>query len=184
MPLIIVPFAGREMNHPTWNPNHAQILAEMWPNFSASYIARHLNETYGCKYSRNAVIGKAGRMKLQKPLKQRTGINPPPKKKERTQVAAKPKRFVMVKPIEFDYHPPRVIVAQEAWDPLPDNNPINIMKLNSKTCRWPVDVVDSNEQMFCGAPCNVIYCASHMAVNVRQNTMSSKNFMQMMRRYL
>ncbi|KPL28539.1 MAG: hypothetical protein AMJ72_02665 [Acidithiobacillales bacterium SM1_46] len=174
------------MNHPTWDTKHAQILTEMWPNYSASYIANHLNKTFGTHYTRNAVIGKAGRMKLEKPKHERIGVLRPLKQTRRDKPARvkAPKRFVMVKPDVPDYRPPRIVVPEEAWNPLPDTVPINIVQLNRKTCRWPVDTDGDTEQMFCGAPCSSTYCKSHARLGKSPYALSKSDFLRNMRRYL
>ncbi|WP_127524649.1 GcrA family cell cycle regulator [Mesorhizobium sp. Z1-4] len=66
-----------------------------------------------------------------------------------------------------------VISSAAAWDPLEGHQPITLMQLTERTCRWPVEP-DSDQQgtFFCGAPCDLEtpYCPSHAALSRGRQT--------------
>jgi hypothetical protein len=93
----------------------------------------------------------------------------------------KPVRFKVVK--EDKPSPPLIVIPESAWEPLPNTDPINILSLKALTCRWPVDVVDASEQMFCGAECSHRYCPTHTAVGTRASQTDSNMYIRSLRRY-
>jgi len=167
--------------HTNWTREQIALLFEYWPTTSSREIAKMLNRRFGTKYTRNAVLGKCFRIGLVKPeqpsLPRMSKVVPP-----RRVPPPKPVRLKIVKEVKRA-PPPLVVIPQSAWEPLPDTSPINIVSLKSVTCRWPVDVVDASEQMFCGAKCDYRYCPTHTAVGTRATQTSSKLYIRSLRQY-
>lgn len=59
--------------------------------------------------------------------------------------------------------PPRAVVSQSVWAPLPDTIPTDLLDLKSRQCRWPVDL--AGETLFCAEPKHgdSSYCRTHKA---------------------
>lgn len=135
-----------------WTAEDENILRAEWPNFSAS----QLSELLGRRYTRNAVIGKASRMKL-----------------DRKAIAAAPKPRRVPSPRQ--YKPRLPVYNHRQYRPrLPDYNPVehtptptHILDLNRWHCRAvigkPIDLT------FCGghAPDGSSWCDAHKAIYVR-----------------
>src|SRR5579871_5690042 len=137
------------------------MLRKLWAeNVSASLIS----EQIGGGLSRNAVIGKARRLRL---AKRKIGSAPEKsKRKKPSPSAAKPHR----------HHPFREIatiepLAIETTETSPDDYDRSIplsqrkslLELDEDTCRWPIGEPSSPDFFFCGAAPtdNSSYCAHH-----------------------
>ena len=145
-----------------WPPAHVAALVELWPTFSASQTAQILNERFsGAGYSRNSVIGRAGRMALQKQE------HKPAEPKRLAELKAEPPRKINLPPppkaltfLELE-RMPRITIPTSAWEVLPGSMPIAIDKLTRLTCRWPVSTAHK-EQHYCGLHVgSTVYCIVH-----------------------
>lgn len=140
-----------------WTDDRVEILKKLWAEgLSASQIARELGDV-----TRNAVIGKvhrlglAGRASPTKPksrLRHREHIDYgessyPGSSRSRINDNVKP--LVMPEPAVTS-----------------DGEPINILSLNEKVCKWPIGEPGDDDFRFCGnrkengSP----YCAEHTRV--------------------
>ena len=144
-----------------WPPLHVDLLKQMWATMSATEIAKWLNAAYGTVYTRSSIIGKTHRLGLSKRL-------PPslpkaikaPKHESKVDIPLLPK--IKFKLIEAERNMPRAVIPAMTWHSLPESDPINIMKLTRRTCRWPIET-PSQQQMFCGTHTHAesVYCQTH-----------------------
>lgn len=137
-----------------WTPERVQLLRELWDDLTIS--ARQIAEILGSGISRNAVLGKAHRLKLA----DRPHVRPPKpagaRKKKTTRVRkVKEATPVLVAPVE------RVV---------PENEPqflcIGIQAMESHHCRFPIGHPGEEGFGFCGLdrPFGAIYCDWHHAI--------------------
>jgi GcrA cell cycle regulator len=122
--------------------------------YSTAVIAQTLNNEFGTVFSRNAVIGRAGRrgVKLLKPWVGKTISRARPRKPE-------PERRIKLKPLEA--HPPREpmpVMRQEETA-----NPVTLLELTHSSCRWPLGDTYTPATHFCGADRTIAspYCPAH-----------------------
>lgn len=64
---------------------------------------------------------------------------------------------------------PCVVTRPAAWSPLPGTEPVSLDRLESTSCRWPIDT-DDGSRKFCGqeaaqGPCQ--YCEYHRFISFR-----------------
>ena len=140
-----------------WTDDRVEILKKLWAEgLSASQIARELGDV-----TRNAVIGKvhrlglAGRASPTKPkrrLRNREHIDYaessyPGSSRSRLNDNIKP--LVMPEPAVTS-----------------DGEPINILSLNEKVCKWPIGEPGDDDFRFCGnrKESGSPYCAEHTRV--------------------
>jgi hypothetical protein len=165
-----------------WTSEQVALVVEFWPTKTARQIAHLLNKKFGTKYTRNAVIGKCMRYGLVKPQ----SPSLPRLAKVKTMRCVPPPKPVRVKIVNEDKsvpHLPWIVIPESSWDPLPNTNPINIMALNRRTCRWPVEIVGAAEQMYCGTDCNDRYCSTHTALGSSAYQTDTKLFIRSLRQY-
>lgn len=151
----------------SWTEQKIQMLRDMWGNgYSASEIAKRLGGM-----TRNAVIGKAHRLKLSS--------RPSPIRRDEDGAALggsvvpamkTPRKRVMLRPL------PPVPMPSTAIKPVKDNlrstdtlkrvEGIAVTKAGDRHCRWPVGDPRSPDFRFCG--CNAYeglpYCIDHARV--------------------
>ena len=119
----------------SWTPEREQKLKELWKKgHSGSQIAAILGDT-----TRNAVIGKAHRLKLQArsvstkaPVKQNTEKNNTTEIKN--QKLGRKARF-------------RALLLDKSFE---RENPKKLEELDDKTCRWPIGHPYEEKFYFCG----------------------------------
>jgi GcrA cell cycle regulator len=133
-----------------WTPYEISVLKANWNNLTAREIAPMVNKT------RNAVIGKAHRLKLLHKELQKTEDVPEadiislpiPEKKKRVRKykpvppPEKKKRVRKYKPV-----PPKPIVEAT---PIDNRIPIGLMELRTNTCRAPVGYDRNGLATYCG----------------------------------
>lgn len=126
-----------------WTEESTATLKQMWAEgHSATVIAERLGGL-----SRNAVIGKIGRLRLKDDsIKLRptpASVGRPPKK---VSVARLPR--VKPKPIKFGSGPitSEPVVADAVK---PDALNLTLLELGRRDCRWPVDG-EKDQTVFCG----------------------------------
>ncbi|MDR3425368.1 MAG: GcrA family cell cycle regulator [Alphaproteobacteria bacterium] len=166
----------------TWTEQKIQTLKEMWGNHSASEIAEHIGGL-----TRNAVIGKAHRLKLsvQKAvgdtpgtgLQRANGIGAIKTQRKRVMMRQMP-----VVPTTASASPMRVIpTAKDIFRSLEGiggglrSEGIAVTKAGERHCRWPVGDPRSPDFRFCGCPAHdgLPYCVDHARVayqNVSKRT--------------
>lgn len=122
-----------------WTGERVNLLKKLW---AKGFSARQISDQMG-DISRNAVIGKAHRLKLYRPSRQQEQS-----KRRRT--------MPPIKGASRPY-PPEVIVNRFSY---------SILDLTPFQCRWPQG--ESNFK-FCGAPRagESSYCAEHRALAMR-----------------
>lgn len=64
--------------------------------------------------------------------------------------------------------PPRAIVRDVAWSPLPNTTPLDLTAPGGdQGCRWPIDWLDGSTRFCCAPQGQGVYCAEHRAIGVR-----------------
>ena len=120
----------------SWTPEKEQKLRQLWKKgHSGSEIARMLGDT-----TRNAVIGKAHRLKLEaRTVSKRTDANLNNRKKSdapeiKTQKLGRKARF-------------KALLLDKNFE---QENPLKLEELTDKTCKWPVGHPHEQSFYFCG----------------------------------
>ena len=160
----------------SWTDQQIQTLKEMWGHgFSASEIANRL----GGGLSRNAIIGKAHRMKLsvdtplatkQSSVARRTAASVD---SMAAVVRASDRKRVMLRPLPVMPTAPSATIKRladkdnfRATDGIKRTEGIAVTKAGERQCRWPVGDPRSPDFRFCG--CQVYetlpYCIDHARV--------------------
>ena len=125
-----------------WTDDKIDKLQRLWgKGLTASQIAKKI----GSGITRNAVIGKAHRLKLPS--------RPSPLK-------AGPKKAVAV-PAPAEAEPKPVVVEKPA--PEKPQNMTTLLELTEQTCKWPIGHPGDSDFYFCGQPSRpgVPYCPDH-----------------------
>ncbi len=157
----------------SWTEQKIQMLKDMWGHgYSASEIAKHLGGL-----SRNAVIGKAHRLKLSSrpsPIKREDeiagglatqgGSTVPTMKSTRKRVMLRP---LPVVPTPSTVKAPASKDSYRSFDStIKRTEGIAVTKAGERHCRWPVGDPRSPDFRFCG--CNAYegmpYCIDHARV--------------------
>ncbi len=113
-----------------WTDARIDVLRKLWTEgLSASQIAKELGENV----TRNAVIGKAHRLGLEK--------RPSPVKSEKTKKPAAPKK-----------------VVKKATSSM-----VTLLDLTDRMCKWPIGHPGEENFHFCGknSQAGMPYCSSH-----------------------
>jgi hypothetical protein len=150
---------ARLITDPPWTDDEVATLTKMYgENLSAQKIADGIGRT------RNAVIGKINRLRLNKvisPLRpQKPG--PKPKPTVKAKIAQKRERVIVIKDDTPAIEPP---VRTQVWEPLPDSNPV-IVEHHKVGCRWPIG---DRPVLFCNASVSgkQVYCPTHQTMGTR-----------------
>jgi len=141
-----------------WNDELTTELKGLWAaGKSAGVIAREISRSAGTCITRNAVIGKVHRLKLdgRRTIEARDGHERPPVPADRKRRRPRPKLKVW-KPM------PKVEPPPQLTEQPPTNPPVLLFDLEKRHCRWVIG--DPSAMLFCGAdraePSS--YCAFHM----------------------
>lgn len=164
-----------------WTDERVSVLKKMWGDGkTAAEIAKELGEGV----TRNAVIGKAHRLKL-------SGRASPIQASKKTvkvakeQVNAKPR--AKVKAVEMAEKPKPAPKRTTSSVNSPSKQDVEIIKnkgqrlplseLSERMCRWPIGDPKSDEFGFCGehSEAGVSYCPEHGQI-AYQTTTRSRNF--------
>ncbi|MEJ0062318.1 MAG: GcrA family cell cycle regulator [Alphaproteobacteria bacterium] len=143
----------------TWTEQKIQMLRDMWGNgFSASDIAKRLGGL-----TRNAVIGKAHRLKLSgRPSPIRREDETAPKATGMVRARA-PKKIMMRPGPSMPPPPPPAPVAIVKRSAEAMKSAVAPIKTTERQCRWPYGDPRSQDFKFCG--CHTVeglpYCPDH-----------------------
>ncbi|HAX92179.1 MAG TPA: gcrA cell cycle regulator family protein [Rhodospirillaceae bacterium] len=158
-----------------WTEQQIQTLKQMWgKGFSANDIAKSLG---GC-VTRNAVIGKAHRLKLSASAAMPRAASVEPPSKTRGVVMASIKKVSGKKksmlrslpPVQSQETTARVISMPESMlrpiEIMKRSEGIPVTKAGERHCRWPIGDPRSPDFRFCGCDTHegLPYCASHARV--------------------
>ena len=133
----------------SWTSDREKKLRELWnKGHTAMQIATMLGDT-----TRNAVIGKAHRLKLAARA-QKNNLTPKNKEQKKQAQNAKPEK--LSRKARF-----KSLLLDKNFEP---ENPKKLEELNDTTCRWPIGHPDEKDFYFCGrTPINSFsYCKLHM----------------------
>jgi GcrA cell cycle regulator len=155
----------------SWTEQQIQALKKMWGNgFSASDIAK----TLGGGLTRNAVIGKAHRLKLSsRPASMRQGDDLPVKVggsvlPTMTKVSKKRAMLRPLPPVQMPDSSTKPMTRDtiRAFDQTRRTEGIAVTKATERHCRWPIGDPRSPDFRFCGCTCHegLPYCVDHARV--------------------
>jgi GcrA cell cycle regulator len=167
----------------SWNEQKIQMLRDMWGNgYSASEIAKRLGGM-----TRNAVIGKAHRLKLSSrpsPIRREdegglgigSGVSVMPSIKS-------PRKRVMLRPLPSVPLPattkglPNRETSFRSLEPAKRVEGIAVTKAGDRHCRWPVGDPRSPDFRFCGCTAHegLPYCVDHARVAYQNIGRKSRN---------
>lgn len=166
----------------SWTEQKIEMLKEMWGHgFSASEIARQLGGL-----TRNAVIGKAHRLKLSvRGAAPRVDVKAQPRaavssmssalasaSTQRSASKSTGGKRVMLRPLPNMPMPTEIPARQErspafhALDTIKRGEGISVTKAGDRQCRWPVGDPRSPDFRFCGCPAyeSLPYCIDHARI--------------------
>ena len=154
----------------SWTEQKIQALKDMWGHgYSASEIAKHLGGL-----TRNAVIGKAHRLKLSSRPSSATGKTDrlPVSSNTIIPVIKSTQKRVMLRPLPVVPTPAitnKVPPTKEnfaAFDNSKRGEGIAVTKAGERHCRWPVGDPRSPDFRFCGCTAHdgMPYCLDHARV--------------------
>lgn len=167
-----------------WTPAQIKHLRELW---GSGLTAQQIASILGI-ISRNAVIGKANRLRLPK-LDKQTGLGAdmlqdelemePGKKSLVSRAAAKNKEAVLdgfqesVKQLEKAASALAQAAGEEVEEEqqAPEPLKLTLLELNEYKCKWPVEANDEGEFYFCGhsAGKSSPYCPYHAKLAFHPN---------------
>lgn len=175
-----------------WTHSSEEKLRQLWSDGkSASECAR----MFGGVITRNAIIGKVFRMGLPKRRtttsipkrnhwtdEKRSALSAKLKAKAASRQADVTKRNAVNPMVARVKAPPAAVfvpatkdLAVGTWNALPGAEPVGIMDLTERTCRWPVS--DGAPFLFCG--CQVAagssYCPTHKHIGTGTGTRGEKD---------
>jgi hypothetical protein len=153
-----------------WPPADEEQLRQLWEveGRSSGDIAWIMGRT------RNAIIGKVVRMKLAR-RHHRVQPKIKPFQKRTHSGDSSLARIIRAKVMPLLPKPKAGDAARArgaAWLPLPGTTPIGLLDLDKGKCRWPV--TDDSPFLFCGAPCEGVYCDHHAALATGLGTASER----------
>lgn len=145
-----------------WTEPQTFRLLELWKEgYSASRAATALNNEFGTKFSRNAVISKLHRIGLTSPGgdgkdRRKTRFR---KQQEIKAKAAKKERrpFDMTWPLQRENGKKRPFKPKEPWRSthvevvVPEDKRKSLIELEDNECRWPIGDPQEKGFHFCGA---------------------------------
>jgi len=133
----------------TWNDEKVQKLKELWgKGNTASQIAQIIGGV-----SRNAVIGKANRLKLSGKIKTK---NPTSNQIFNNLIEENNNKFKRGRKSKF-----KSLIIEKDFEP---ENPKQIEELDENTCKWPIGHPNEKNFYFCGRSSlkNFSYCKLHL----------------------
>jgi hypothetical protein len=148
--------------HPEYVNNLKMLRASGTP---ASRIAMEMNLKFGTDFTRNAIIGKMGRLGLPKPKRDARHTM----KRPANPVPHETKRLDPFRAAHLEAAMHTVPQIKQATELPPDQSEFAVpfRKLNDDHCRWPIDQ-PSGPIWYCGAQKSVqSYCWRHAAIGFR-----------------
>ena len=149
----------------SWTEQKIQMLKDMWGHgYSASEIAKRLGGL-----TRNAVIGKAHRLKLSSrpsPIKREDEVGGRLSTDSVTPIMKSSRKRVMLRPLPPVAMPSTVRPVKDsmqAIDQLKRSEGIAVTKAGERHCRWPIGDPRSPDFRFCGCTAyeGLPYCIDH-----------------------
>ena len=122
----------------SWNEDREQRLRDFWEK---GYTASQIAEMLGEGTTRNAVIGKAHRLKLAARVASKQSKSPKKQDTARASDLNKQERHISKKN-RF-----RSLLLDKSFPP---ENPKQLEELGDKNCRWPIGHPDEENFYFCG----------------------------------
>jgi GcrA cell cycle regulator len=167
----------------TWTEQKIQMLKDMWGNHSASEIAEHIGGL-----TRNAVIGKAHRLKLSVQKAAEAGgmarvaggmgaIKSSRKRVMMRALPTVPPPVTVLRPVPTAKD---IFRSLEGIGGVKRSEGVAVTKVGERHCRWPVGDPRSPDFRFCGCTAHegLPYCVDHARVayqNVGKRTRNSGN---------
>ena len=148
----------------SWTPERENKLKDLWTKgHTASQIAALIGET-----TRNAVIGKAHRLKLEARAVSRKDLTTT-KIKAKNNVELKREKFS--RKVKF-----KSLVLDKNYEP---ENPKKLEELTDDTCRWPLGHPHEKKFYFCGRkPLEKFpYCKLHLLYAFQPKNVKEENEM-------
>ena len=145
-----------------WTPERENKLKDLWKKgHTASQIAALIGET-----TRNAVIGKAHRLKLEARAVSRKDLTTT-KIKAKNNVELKREKFS--RKVRF-----KSLVLDKSYEP---ENPKKLEELTDDTCRWPIGHPHEKKFYFCGRkPLEKFpYCKLHLLYAFQPKNVKEEN---------
>ena len=132
----------------SWTEEKVAKLKELWGKNTASEIAGIIGGV-----SRNAVIGKANRLKLSAKIKTRTANSKSEFQNLNDEGIAKTRK---VRKSKF-----KSLIIEKDFEP---ENPKQLEELDEDSCKWPIGHPDENTFYFCGRTSlkDFSYCKLHL----------------------
>ena len=146
----------------SWTPERENKLKDLWKKgHTASQIAALIGET-----TRNAVIGKAHRLKLEARAVSRKDLTTT-KIKAKNNVELKREKFS--RKVKF-----KSLVLDKNYEP---ENPKKLEELTDDTCRWPIGHPHEKKFYFCGRkPLEKFpYCKLHLLYAFQPKNVKEEN---------
>ena len=146
----------------SWTPERENKLKDLWKKgHTASQIAALIGET-----TRNAVIGKAHRLKLEARAVSRKDLTTT-KIKAKNNVELKREKFS--RKVKF-----KSLVLDKNFEP---ENPKKLEELTDDTCRWPIGHPHEKKFYFCGRkPLEKFpYCKLHLLYAFQPKNVKEEN---------
>lgn len=169
----------------TWTEQKIQMLKDMWGHHSASEIAEHIGGL-----TRNAVIGKAHRLKLSaQKLSDSPGTGLQRASGGMGSIKSSRKR-VMLRPLPVVPSSPAPVSAMRSIPTAKDifrslegiggatrSEGIAVTKAGDRHCRWPVGDPRSPDFRFCGCTAHegLPYCVDHARVAYQNVSKRTRN---------
>ena len=134
----------------SWTEEREQRLRKLWEK---GYTASQIAEMLGGSTTRNAVIGKAHRLKL---AARATSKQPESPKKQDTFSGLNKQEGYISRKSRF-----KSLLLDKNFEA---ENPKKLEELNDKNCRWPIGHPDENNFYFCGRKSlsDFSYCKLHI----------------------
>lgn len=154
-------------------PGAVDELKRLWADgWSCSDIAEDLCRAFSGFLSRNAIIGKVHRLKLDG-RRPRMRARPLPKPTRVGRRAPRPGRLTSYLPAQPQMKPREEIMP--VCDLPPDQSPhaVTLMGLTNESCRWPMGDPADKAFCYCGHPsadvdAGTVYCARHAQLAYRK----------------
>lgn len=158
----------------SWTDERVDLLTRLWnTGMGAGKIAAELGEV-----TRNAVIGKAGRLKLAPHTRGKTtDMTSKPKRESRSTPFRKPKPALNAHPWKFAARPSTLVDEPEPFVPgapivVPVEQRKTLVQLSATDCHFPYGDPRDAGFYFCGGPAlpDMPYCRAHCRIAYQPGT--------------